>query len=255
LKYLRFQKPDTNQWSWGIIENGTMIEEFSNSYFNSLGKNGLSHQLTQVKLGSPTLPTKIVAVGLNYHDHIQEFGHEVPDHPILFIKPSTAVLEPGGTILLPPQSNQVDFEGELAVVIKQTAYQITVQAAPNYILGYTCFNDVTARDLQRIDGQWTRAKSFDTFAPIGPWITPELNPDSLQIITRVNGTIRQQSNTKHLVFPIYELVSFISHIMTLLPGDIIATGTPSGVGPLKPGDRVDIEIEGIGILTNLVRKA
>lgn len=149
----------------------------------------------------------------------------------------------------------MDFEGELAVVIKQTAYQITVQAAPNYILGYTCFNDVTARDLQRIDGQWTRAKSFDTFAPIGPWITPELNPDSLQIITRVNGTIRQQSNTKHLVFPIYELVSFISHIMTLLPGDIIATGTPSGVGPLKPGDRVDIEIEGIGILTNLVRKA
>ena len=185
-----------------------------------------------------------MAVGLNYHDHIQEFGHEVPDHPILFIKPSTAVLEPGGTILLPPQSNQVDFEGELAVVIKQTAYQITVQAVPNYILGYTCFNDVTARDLQRIDGQWTRAKSFDTFAPIGPWITPELNPDSLQIITRVNGTIRQQSNTKHLVFPIYELVSFISHIMTLLPGDIIATGTPSGVGPLKPGDRVDIEIEG-----------
>lgn len=255
MKYLRFQKPDTNQWSCGIIENGTMIEEFSNSYFNSSEKNGLSHQLTQVKLGSPTLPTKIVAVGLNYHDHIQEFGHEVPDHPILFIKPSTAVLEPGGTILLPTQSNQVDFEGELAVVIKQTAYQITVQAAPNYILGYTCFNDVTARDLQRIDGQWTRAKSFDTFAPIGPWITPELNPDSLQIITRVNGTIRQQSNTKHLVFPIYELVAYISQIMTLLPGDVIATGTPSGVGPLKPGDRVDIEIEGIGILTNLVRKA
>lgn len=255
MKYLRFQKPDTNQWSWGTIENGSMIEEFSDSYFNSSEKNGISFQLSQVKLGSPTLPTKIVAVGLNYRDHIQEFGHEVPDHPILFIKPSTAVLEPGGIILLPPQSSQVDFEGELAIVIKHTAHQITDQEAPNYILGYTCFNDVTARDFQRIDGQWTRAKSFDTFAPMGPWIVPVVDPNHLQIVTRVNGTIRQQSNTKHLVFPIYELVSYISHIMTLLPGDVIATGTPSGVGPLIPGDRVDIEIEGIGILTNLVRKA
>lgn len=255
LKYLRFQKPDVNQWKWGIIESGTKIEEFSDSYFYSLEKTGFSLQLNQAKLGSPTLPTKIVAVGLNYRDHIQEFGHEVPDHPILFIKPSTAVLEPGGTILLPPQSCQVDFEGELAVVIKHTAYQITASEAPDYILGYTCFNDVTARDLQRIDGQWTRAKSFDTFAPIGPWIVPDLNPDNLQIITTVNGIIRQQSNTKHLVFPIYQLVSYISHIMTLLPGDVIATGTPSGVGPLQPGDQVDIEIEGIGILNNLVRKA
>jgi 2-keto-4-pentenoate hydratase/2-oxohepta-3-ene-1,7-dioic acid hydratase in catechol pathway len=254
MKYLRFLKPDTNQWSWGIIEKDSIIEEFSDSYFNSSEKNGFSLNLSQVKLGSPTLPSKVVAVGLNYRDHIQEFGHQVPDHPILFIKPSTAVLEPGGTILLPQQSNQVDFEGELAVVIKQTAYQITAQDAPNYILGYTCFNDVTARDLQSIDGQWTRAKSFDTFAPIGPWIVSKLNPNRLQILTRVNGTIRQQSNTKHLVFPINELVAYISQVMTLLPGDVIATGTPSGVGPLKPGDRVDVEIEGIGILTNLVRK-
>ena len=254
MKYLRFQKPDTNQWAWGIMENEPIVEELSNSYFDSLIKNGKSFDLSNIKLGLPTLPSKIVAVGLNYRDHIQEFGHQVPENPILFIKPSTTALETEGTIVLPPQSNQVDFEGELAIVIKQTAYHITVEEAPNYILGYTCFNDVTARDLQRIDGQWTRAKSFDTFAPLGPWIVPKINPNCLQIITRVNGIIRQQSNTKHLVFPIYELVSYISQIMTLLPGDVIATGTPSGVGPLYCGDRVDVEIEGIGILTNQARK-
>lgn len=253
MKYLRFQLPNTSHWNWGVVENHPIIEQLTHSYFESSIKNGQTYEISQVKLGSPVLPSKIIAVGLNYRDHIHEFGHPVPDHPILFLKPPTALIGPGDEIVLPRQSQQVDFEGELAVVIKKTAFQITREEAPGYILGYTCLNDVTARDLQKIDGQWTRAKSFDTFAPLGPWIVSGINPARLRIITRVNGIIRQQSETSQLLFSVNELVSFISRIMTLLPGDVIATGTPSGVGPLVPGDLVEVDIDEIGILTNQVK--
>ncbi len=253
MKYLRFLLPHSSQLAWGIIEKNQIIEQLTHSYFESEEKKGKTFPLSQVKLCAPTLPSKIIAVGLNYRDHIQEFGHEIPDNPILFIKPPTAVIGPEKEIILPHQSQQVDFEGELAVVIKKTARNLSPEYAPQYILGYTCFNDVTARDLQRKDGQWTRAKSFDTFAPIGPWIVTDVNPTHLHITTRVNGKKRQESDTSQLLFSVNHLVSFVSEIMTLLPGDVIATGTPSGVGPLSPGDVVEVEIEHIGILKNLVK--
>jgi 2-keto-4-pentenoate hydratase/2-oxohepta-3-ene-1,7-dioic acid hydratase in catechol pathway len=176
----------------------------------------------------------------------------LPEDPIIFIKPPSAAIGPGGEIIYPSSSKHVDYEGELAVVIGKRAKNISSSFASDYILGYTCFNDVTARDLQQKDGQWTRAKSFDTFAPLGPWIA-DIDPSELDIRTRVNGIFKQDSNTSDLIFSVPRLVEFISQIMTLEPGDVIATGTPPGVGPLKSGDVVEIEIEGIGVLRNFVR--
>lgn len=203
----------------------------------------------------PTSPTKIVAVGLNYRDHAEEFGEPIPAVPKIFLKPSTAVIPHGADILLPPMAGQVDFEAELAVVIARTCQGIQPDQAADYLLGYTCLNDVTARDLQRQDGQWTRAKGFDTFAPVGPVVETACDPSCLDIQLVQNGVVRQHSNTRHFIFPIPKLVAFISQVMTLLPGDIITTGTPSGVGPLSPGDRVEVRIDGVGTLTNGVRKA
>ncbi|ADU96780.1 Ureidoglycolate lyase [Thermovibrio ammonificans HB-1] len=204
----------------------------------------------EVKFLSPTRPSKIVAVGLNYRAHAEEMGKEVPEEPLLFMKPSTAVIANKMRIFLPKMSSRVDYEGELAVVIGRKCRKVSPEEAPDYILGYSCFNDVTARDLQRKDGQYTRAKSFDTFAPYGPWLNTDIDPMGLQITTRVNGEVKQSGNTSDMIFSPFELVSFISQIMTLLPGDVIATGTPPGVGPLKAGDRVEVEIEGIGTLIN-----
>ena len=205
--------------------------------------------LKDVELLAPCQPTKIVCVGLNYVEHARELKMQLPHEPILFIKPPTAVLAPEGEIIYPQSSQQVDYEGELGVVIGKRCKNVPADEVEKYILGYTCFNDVTARDLQRKDGQWTRAKSFDTFAPIGPWIA-KIDPSHLDIQTRVNGTIKQKSNTSDLIFGVPKLVEFISGIMTLEPGDVIATGTPPGVGPLQKGDVVEVEIEGIGILRN-----
>ncbi|WP_457755068.1 fumarylacetoacetate hydrolase family protein [Thermovibrio ammonificans] len=204
----------------------------------------------EVKFLSPTRPSKIVAVGLNYRAHAEEMGKEVPEEPLLFMKPSTAVIANKMRIFLPKMSSRVDYEGELAVVIGRKCRKVSPEEASDYILGYSCFNDVTARDLQRKDGQYTRAKSFDTFAPYGPWLNTDIDPMGLQITTRVNGEVKQSGNTSDMIFSPFELVSFISQIMTLLPGDVIATGTPPGVGPLKAGDRVEVEIEGIGTLIN-----
>jgi 2-keto-4-pentenoate hydratase/2-oxohepta-3-ene-1,7-dioic acid hydratase in catechol pathway len=207
--------------------------------------------LDEVELLAPCQPSKIVCVGLNYMSHANEFKMPIPEEPILFIKPPSAVLAPGGEIIYPPSSNQVDYEGELAVVIGKSCKAIAAEEAEKYILGYTCFNDVTARDLQKKDGQWTRAKSFDTFAPFGPWIE-KIDPSNADIQTRVNGAVKQKSNTSDLIFNVPRLVEFISNVMTLMPGDVIATGTPSGVGPLQKGDVVEVEIEGIGVLKNSV---
>ena len=207
--------------------------------------------LEDVELLAPCQPTKIVCVGLNYVEHARELKMQLPTEPILFIKPPTAVLAPEGEIVYPQSSQQVDYEGELGIVIGKRCKNVPADEVEKYILGYTCFNDVTARDLQRKDGQWTRAKSFDTFAPIGPWIA-KIDPSHLDIQTRVNGMIKQKSNTSDLIFGVPKLVEFISGIMTLEPGDVIATGTPPGVGPLQKGDVVEVEIEGIGTLRNSV---
>ena len=197
-------------------------------------------------------PTKIIAIGLNYLDHAKELKMDIPDHPLIFMKPSTAVIGSGDAIICPPQTKELNYEGELAVIIKEKAKNVSQDDARRFIAGYTCANDVTARDLQRIDGQWTRAKSFDTFCPLGPRIVSDIDPKYLSIITRVNGTVKQNSNTKNMIFDVFELVSFISEIMTLLPGDVIITGTPPGVGAIETGDVVEVEIEGIGVLKNTV---
>lgn len=207
------------------------------------------------RLLPPVLPGKIVAVGLNYRDHADEMGIEIPKEPILFMKPSTSVIGPQDDIVYPAQSSRVDYEAELAVVIARTCKGVDSRDAANYILGYTCFNDVTARDLQAKDGQWTRAKSFDTFAPIGPWIATGIeDPHALSIRAYLNGEMKQSSNTSNLIFTAYELVHFISHVMTLDKGDVIATGTPAGIGPMSPGDEISVEIQGIGVLKNRVIK-
>jgi 2-keto-4-pentenoate hydratase/2-oxohepta-3-ene-1,7-dioic acid hydratase in catechol pathway len=199
-------------------------------------------------------PTKIIAIGLNYLDHAKELKMSIPYYPLIFMKPPTSVIGNGDAIILPPQTKELNYEGELAVVIKEKARNVSKDKARRFIAGYTCANDVTARDLQRIDGQWTRAKSFDTFSPLGPRIVSDIDPKNLSIITRVNGAVKQNSNTKNMIFDVFELVSFVSEIMTLLPGDVIITGTPPGVGAIEVGDVVEVEIEGIGVLKNIVTK-
>jgi len=212
-------------------------------------------KLSEVELLAPSTPTKIVAVGVNYRDHAQEMGHELPPEPLLCLKPPSSVIGPEGRIIYPPQTSRLDYEGELAIVIGKRAHHVAVKDARRYVLGYTCLNDVTARDLQRKDGQFTRSKGFDTFAPMGPVIATDIDPSDLQIETRLNGERRQLSRTSQLIFGCEELVSYISHIMTLEPGDVITTGTPSGVGPMKPGDVVEVEIEKIGCLRSTVVSA
>ncbi|WP_456472186.1 fumarylacetoacetate hydrolase family protein [Methanocaldococcus sp.] len=197
-------------------------------------------------------PTKIVCVGLNYIDHAKELNMEIPDEPVIFLKPTSAIIYNEDYIVLPKASKRVDYEVELAYIIKKKAKNVKKEEAEDYILGYTILNDVTARDLQKKDGQWTRAKSFDTFCPIGPRVVKDIDPMNLKIECRVNNEVRQRSNTKNMIFDVYELLEFISSIMTLYPGDIISTGTPPGVGELKDGDIVECEVENIGVLKNYV---
>ena len=211
-------------------------------------RDGTTYDLRDVTVLAPTCPSKIICVGLNYTDHAHELDVEVPAKPVIFLKPSTSVIGPGECIVCPASSARVDYEGEFGVVIRERCKNVVNPA--QVVLGYTCFNDVTARDLQREDGQWTRAKSFDTFAPVGPFIATDLDPRNAEIITRVNGQLRQSSNTRNLIFDVDYLVRFVSRIMTLEAGDIIATGTPKGVGQLRSGDTVEVEIPGIGTLSN-----
>lgn len=208
--------------------------------------------LSEVRLLAPVKPSKIVCVGLNYIDHAEELGMTVPESPIIFMKPPTAVIGPGDDILFPHKAGQVDYEAELAVVIGRVTRNVSREAAMDHIAGYTCFNDVTARDLQKKDIQWTRAKSFDTFAPIGPWVETDLDPSDLRIGAYLNGKKMQDSRTSGFIFDVPGLIEFISGIMTLLPGDVVTTGTPSGVGSMVPGDEIAVEIEGIGRLVNTV---
>lgn len=208
--------------------------------------------MKDLKVLAPCFPSKVVCVGLNYRDHAAELGYGLPDEPVLFIKPSTSVIGPDENIVYPSVSRQIDYEAELAVVIGKTARRMRAGEAAGCILGYTCGNDVTARDLQKEDGQWTRAKSFDTFCPLGPYIVTDIDPRNREISLYVNGERKQHSSTSELIFDVYFLVSFVSGIMTLHPGDVVLTGTPGGVGPLRPGDEVVVEVEGIGRLRNRV---
>jgi 2-keto-4-pentenoate hydratase/2-oxohepta-3-ene-1,7-dioic acid hydratase in catechol pathway len=205
-----------------------------------------------VTLLAPCRPTKIIAIGRNYHEHAAEHGAQVPPEPLIFLKPPSSVVGPTAPIILPSQSKSVDHEAELVAVIGRQGRRIDRESAHEYILGFTCGNDVTARDLQSVDGQWARSKGFDTFCPLGPWIETELDPASLDVVARVNGEMRQHGNTRDMVYDLPMLISYVSGVMTLEPGDVILTGTPAGVGPLLPGDVVEVEVEGIGILRNPV---
>jgi 2-keto-4-pentenoate hydratase/2-oxohepta-3-ene-1,7-dioic acid hydratase in catechol pathway len=208
------------------------------------------YSLQEVRLLPPCVPSKVVAIGLNYRDHAEELGLALPAEPLMFLKPSTSVIGPHDRIVFPKQSARVDFEAELAIVIGKTAKNVTRGDAEEYILGYTCLNDVTARDVQSKDGQWTRAKGFDTFCPMGPWIETEVDPSDLLIELFLNSERKQRSRTSNLIFSVPELLQFVSSVMTLLPGDVIATGTTSGIGPMQHGDTVEVRIEGIGSLVN-----
>lgn len=206
-----------------------------------------------VKLLAPVLPTKVLCVGKNYEDHAEEMGGDLPEEPLIFMKPATSVIGQNQTVVYPPQSKEVHHEAELAVVISRPARNIKAEDASQYIFGYTAANDVTARDLQRTDGQWTRAKGFDTFCPLGPAIETELDPlERLAVIAKVNDEVRQAGFTSDMVFGVAEILEYITAFTTLLPGDVILTGTPSGVGPVEPGDVMEIEVDGIGSLINLV---
>lgn len=221
--------------------------------FGPIQFTGERFPLAEVRLVAPMLPSKVVAIGRNYAEHARELGNEVPEEPLIFMKPSTSVIGPGEAIAYPTTlSQRVDFEGELAVVIGRLCREVPVDRVKDVVFGYTCANDVTARDLQKRDVQFTRAKGFDSFCPIGPWIQTELDPSDLALTTSVNGEIRQSGRTSQLIHDIPALVAYVSAVMTLIPGDIILTGTPAGVGPLEIGDEVSVGIEGIGTLTNKV---
>jgi 2-keto-4-pentenoate hydratase/2-oxohepta-3-ene-1,7-dioic acid hydratase in catechol pathway len=244
--------------SGGIVRFGLIdpaagkIREIAGEPFDGVQATGVVRRLEEVRLLAPVAPGKIVAVGLNYRDHAREMGKKIPEEPLLFLKAPSAINHPGGEIVYPRQSERVDYEAELAVVIGRTAKNVAGRDAARYILGYTCLNDVTARDLQARDVQYTRAKGFDTFAPIGPWIETDLDPSGLPVRCVVNGETRQDGNTREMGATVPRLLEFISAVMTLYPGDVIATGTPPGVGPLRVGDEVTVEVGGIGALTNRV---
>jgi 2-keto-4-pentenoate hydratase/2-oxohepta-3-ene-1,7-dioic acid hydratase in catechol pathway len=229
------------------------IKSIEDSPFEAINETHQFHRLGDIRLLPPCVPSKVVALGVNYRSHGEEMNHRIPEEPLIFIKPSTSVIGPEDYIIYPPSSQRVDYEGELGVVIKSPARNVSAQQARRHILGYTCLNDVTARDLQAKDKQWTRSKGFDTFCPIGPCIETDLDPADLPLETLLNGEIKQQTRTSQLIFGVYELVSFISNVMTLLPGDVVATGTTSGIGPMQPGDTVEVKIEGIGTLRNYVK--
>lgn len=250
MKFVRFAIGSTI--GYGTVEDDGHIRAITTTPFLPWDHSDERFAPDTVRMLAPVLPSKIVAVGLNYKSHAEETGMKLPTEPMLFIKPTTSVIGPGETIKMPAQSSRVDYEAELAIVIGKAAKDVDEADAAGVILGYTCGNDVTARDLQAKDVQFTRAKGFDTFCPLGPHIETEIDGGSLDIELRQNGEVKQKSNTSDLVFGPNALVAFISSVMTLLPGDVIMTGTPAGIGPVSDGDVLDVEIAGIGSLRNTV---
>lgn len=236
---------------WGVLQ-GDLVRTLTKPPFEEICYDGESLPLEACRLLAPCEATKIVCVGKNYYDHAVEMGEEVPERPILFLKAPNTLNHPAGTIHAPAFVERLDYEGELAFVIRRRAKNVKVEDFADYILGYTCLNDVTARDVQKGDGQWTRGKSMDGFAPIGPVVTDEVDPSGLAIETRLNGAVVQQGNTSQFMTAIPQLLEFITASMTLEPGDVVTTGTPAGVGPMTPGDTVEITVQGIGTLRNHV---
>jgi 2-keto-4-pentenoate hydratase/2-oxohepta-3-ene-1,7-dioic acid hydratase in catechol pathway len=250
MRLVRYQlKNEPPCYGW-ILED--KVGPIQGSIYGEYRRMEATIQLSNVRLLAPSQPSKIICIGRNYAEHAKEQDAEVLNVPLLFLKPPSAILDPGDPILLPLQSKQVEHEAELVVVIGKRGRAITAEQANGYVLGYTVGNDVTARDLQRADGQWTRGKGFDTFCPFGPWIDTEFDASDALITCKVNGQPRQMASTRDLVFNVSTLVAFISSVMTLEPGDLIFTGTPAGVGPLQAGDTVEVEIEGLGRLSNPV---
>lgn len=237
---------------WGKIEDDC-VKPLADGPYKKIAVSSQKIPLTQIQLLAPATPSKIILVGLNYRDHARELNMPIPKEPVIFLKPPTSVIANGGIIRYPKQTKQLDYEAELALVIKKEAKNISPSRAKDYILGFTCVNDVTARDLQHKDGQWSRAKSFDTFCPLGPWIETDLDPRRLRIAAYLNGSLRQESSTSNMIFSVEFILSFISSVMTLQAGDILSTGTPPGIGPMNRKDTVTVEIEHIGRLTNYVQ--
>jgi 2-keto-4-pentenoate hydratase/2-oxohepta-3-ene-1,7-dioic acid hydratase in catechol pathway len=235
----------------GLVEGASVRVLTAEPWLGGLPE-GAPIPLADVTLLAPVVPSKVVAVGRNYAEHAKELGNEVPKEPLIFMKPSTAVVGPEAEIRLPPQSSEVHHEAELAAVMGRALTRASAAEAKQAVFGWTCLNDVTARDIQRAEAHFTRAKSFDTFCPLGPVIESALDPLDLSVVCRVNGEERQRGSTNQMVFDPYQVIAFISQIMTLLPGDVVATGTPKGVGPMRRGDQVEVEISGIGVLRNPV---
>jgi 2-keto-4-pentenoate hydratase/2-oxohepta-3-ene-1,7-dioic acid hydratase in catechol pathway len=251
MRIIRYQiKNATPKYGWALDDK---VGEIEGNVFGSYKRTEAQTPLSDVNLLPPCQPTKIVCVGRNYIDHAKELGNEVPKIPLIFLKPPSAIIGNGDSIVLPPQSQQVEHEGELVVVIGKRGKDILSENASDYIFGYTIGNDVTARDLQRSDELWTRAKGFDTFCSFGPWIDTEFDPSDAVVTCRVNGQMRQMASTRDMVFNVGVLIAYVSSIMTLEPGDLLFTGTPAGVGILEDGDVVDVEIEGLGKLSNPVK--
>jgi 2-keto-4-pentenoate hydratase/2-oxohepta-3-ene-1,7-dioic acid hydratase in catechol pathway len=254
VRLLRFRYGD--RIATGAVETGSdVVRVLAGTFFEDPLPTGEELPLDDVRLLAPVLPSKLVCVGKNYAAHAAEFGMEVPEEPLLFLKPSTAVIGPNEPIQLLPISKRVDYEGELAVVIGRIARDVRAENAYRYILGYTCANDVTLRDLQRTDDQWARAKGFDGSCPLGPWVETDVDPTDVAVETRLNGDVRQNARSTDMVFGVATLLEYITAFMTLLPGDAILTGTPEGVGMLAPGDVVEVEVEGVGTLRNEVAGA
>lgn len=241
------------RYGWILNDpNGPRLGPVDGSPFGEFRRLEAEQPLEKTRLLAPVVPGKIICVGRNYVEHAKEHNAEVPEVPLLFLKPPTALIGPEDSIIVPPQSQQVEHEAELVAVVGKRGRWIPAEQALDYVLGYTIGNDVTARDLQRKDGQWTRGKGFDTFCPIGPWIETDFDPADSVITCHVNGEMRQMGSTRDMVFSVRQLIAFASSIMTLEPGDILMTGTPAGVGPLRPGDIVEVTIEGLGTLRNPV---
>lgn len=252
MKLVRFLH--NQKCRYGMIENG-IVYPLAGGLLDKPIRQGLRYALKNVRLLCPVVPTKAICIGLNYRDHARELQVQPPEEPVFFMKPSSSVIGSGEHIVYPKELvAQMDFEGELAVVMGKTARYVSEEDVPSMILGYTIANDVTARNLQPKSGQWTISKSFDTFLPVGPWVETKINPENLAIETMVNGEIRQKSSTSEMIFSIPRIVSYLSKVMTLNPGDLILTGTPAGVGSMNIGDIVRVSIEGLGYLENVVVK-
>jgi 2-keto-4-pentenoate hydratase/2-oxohepta-3-ene-1,7-dioic acid hydratase in catechol pathway len=251
MKFVRYQTKDTV--CYGALE-GDFVREIKGSIFDAYEITSTRQPVADIRLLAPVQPSKVVCVGLNYKDHIEELGDHIPDFPSHFLKPSTAFIGPNDPIVFPRIGKRIDYEGELAVVMKNRVKDVSEEEAIQHVLGYTCFNDVTERTWTKLQGQLTRAKGFDTFASFGPCIATGLDPFNLNVRTLLNGKVVQEGNTRNLMFSIPFLIHFISQCMTLLPGDIISTGTPKGIGAMTPGDTVEVAIEGIGSLRNRLIK-